>query len=121
IAVEEVPDFGGSGESNAPIQYTLTGPDLDELGRLATTIVDKARQIPGAVDVDSSLVVGKPELQVAIDRDRAADLGVSVADIASTLQLFAGDLKVSTFADDGQQYDVRARADDRYRTSEDAL
>ena len=121
VAVEEVSDFGGSGESNAPIQYTLTGPDLDELGRLATKIVAEAKKIPGAVDVDSSLVVGKPELAVAIDRDRAADLGVSVSDIAATLQLFAGDLKISTYAEQGQQYDIRARADDRYRTSESAL
>ncbi len=121
VAVEEVPDFGGSGESNAPIQYTLTGPDLDELARIATKVVAEARKIPGAVDVQSSLVVGKPELQVVIDRDRAADLGVSVSDIAATLQLFSADLKISTFADQGQQYDIRARADDRYRSSEAAL
>ena len=119
-AVEEVPDFGG-GESNAPIQYTLVGPDLDELGRIATRVTDELRKVPGAVDVDSSLVVGKPELQIAIDRDRAADLGVSVSDIASTLQLFVGDLKISTFAEQGQQYDIRARADDQYRANEAAL
>lgn len=121
VQVGEVPDFGGSGESNAPIQYTLVGPDLDELARIATKIVEEAKKVPGAVDVDSSLVVGKPELEVTIARDRAADLGVSVSDIASTLQLFAGDLKVSTYAEAGQQYDVRARAADRFRSTESAL
>ena len=120
VQVGEVPDFGG-GESNAPIQYTLVGPDLDELARIATRIVDETKKVPGAVDVDSSLVVGKPELEVTIARDRAADLGVSVSDIASTLQLFAGDLKVSTYAEGGQQYDVRARAADRFRSTESAL
>ncbi|MBX3198896.1 MAG: efflux RND transporter permease subunit [Labilithrix sp.] len=120
VAVEEVPDFGG-GDSNAPIQFALTGPDLDELGRIATRLTGELREFPGAVDVDSSLIVGKPELQANIDRDRAADLGVSVADIASSLQLFVGDLKISTYAEDGQQYDIRARAEERYRSDESAL
>ena len=55
--------------------------------------------MPGAVDVDTTLVVGKPELQVSIDREKAADLGVQVADIAQTLQLLVGGLKVSTYAE----------------------
>src|SRR5262249_5651538 len=66
-------------------------------------------------------VVGKPEIRAIIDRDRAADLGVQVADIATTLQMFVGGLKVSSYAESGEQYDVRLRADARYRASEDEL
>jgi len=73
------------------------------------------------VDADSSLIVGKPELSVYVDRDRAAVLGVQVADVAQTLQLLVGGQKISTYAEAGKQYDVRLRAQSDYRTTEEAL
>src|SRR5262249_46957188 len=69
----------------------------------------------------SSLVEGKPELRVGIERDRAAAMGVQVADVASTLQLVVGGLKVSSYAEAGEEYDVRLRADARFRSEEAAL
>jgi hydrophobic/amphiphilic exporter-1 (mainly G- bacteria), HAE1 family len=110
-----------TGMSAARIQMALQGPDLDKLSEYATKITDELRQVKGSVDVDNTLVVGKPELEASIERDRAADLGVSVADIASTLQMFVGGFKVSSYAENGEQYDVRLRADPRYRASEEAL
>jgi hydrophobic/amphiphilic exporter-1 (mainly G- bacteria), HAE1 family len=121
VTVAEVPDFGGAGGSAANIQYAVSGPDLNELSRIANELTDGLRKIPGAVDVDNSLIVGKPEVRVAIDRDRAADLGVSVSDIAGTLQLFVGGQKVSTYAEEGQQYDIRARAEHRFRADPESL
>src|SRR4029079_9038880 len=85
-----------TGGSSAFISYALAGPDLTRLGEYATHIKDSLRKVPGAVDVDNSLIVGKPELKVSIDRERAADLGVQVSDVASTLQLFVGGLKTSS-------------------------
>ena len=110
-----------TGMSAARIQMALQGPDLDKLSEYATKITGELRKVPGSVDVDNTLVIGKPELEAAIERDRAADLGVSVADIASTLQMFVGGFKVSSYAESGEQYDVRLRADPRYRASEEAL
>jgi hydrophobe/amphiphile efflux-1 (HAE1) family protein len=121
VTVSEVPDFSGGGQSSANIAYAVTGPDLAELSRIATQITERLATSPGAVDVDDTLVVGKPEVSVVVDRDRAADLGVEVADVAGTLQLFVGGLKVSTYAENGQQYDVRVRADARFRADADAL
>jgi hydrophobe/amphiphile efflux-1 (HAE1) family protein len=112
--VSEVSDFGNGG-STAAIQYTLSGPDLERLTTYSTDMLAKMRKIPGAVDVDSNFVVGRPELRVAVDRERAADLGVDVQDVSSTLQLLVAGLKVSTFADHGEEYDVRARALGDYR------
>src|SRR5262249_15194141 len=89
IDVSEVDAFN-SGQSTAAVQYGIYGPDLNKLAEYSAKILDKLRQVPGAVDVDSNLVVGKPELQVGIDREKAADLGVQVADIAQTLQLLVG-------------------------------
>src|SRR6185369_16621053 len=94
---------------------------LNKLADYSTKIVAALKKVPGAVDVDSNLVVGKPELQVSIDREKAADLGVQVSDIAQTLQLLVGGLKVSSYAEAGEDYDIRARADKQYRTDAEGL
>jgi HAE1 family hydrophobic/amphiphilic exporter-1 len=104
-----------SGQSQAQVQYTLNGPDLEALSRFTTKILERFRQVKGAVDVDSNLVVGNPEVRVEIDRDRAGNLGVDVADVANALELLVGGLKVSTYEEGGNDYDIRARADAEYR------
>jgi len=121
VSVSEVPDFGGGGQNNANVMFAVMGPDLGELSRIATEMTDALRKTPGAVDVDNTLIVGKPEVQVSVDRDRAADLGVQVSDVAGTLQLFVGGMKLSTYAENGQQYDIRGRAESRFRADPDAL
>ena len=120
VSVADVNEFGG-GQSTARIQYILTGPDLKVLESANEHVLGRMRKIPGAVDVDSSLVVGKPELGVFIDRARAADLGVQVFDIARALQLLVGGQKVSSYSESGEEYDVRLRAKSEYRTDEDRL
>ncbi|MET0384729.1 MAG: efflux RND transporter permease subunit, partial [Polyangiales bacterium] len=113
-----VSDFGNAAGA---IQYTLTGPDLAKLSTFTDHITAKLREVPGAVDVDSSLIVGKPEVKLAIDRNRASALGVQPIEIASTLQLLVGGLKVSTFSDRGEDYDIRVRALRDYRVDERGL
>ncbi len=104
-----------TGQSSAQVQYTVSGPDLDRLDSYATQAVDKLRAAPGAVDVDSNLIVGNPEVHLSVNRDLAANLGVNVLDVANTLQLLVGGLKVSSFYEGGEEYDVDARADKEYR------
>jgi HAE1 family hydrophobic/amphiphilic exporter-1 len=120
VSVADVNEFGG-GQSTARIQYILAGPDLEVLEQATGRALEKIKKVPGAVDVDSTLIVGKPELGVFVDRAKAADLGVQVADIAQALQLLVGGQKVSTYADRGEQYDVRLRATAEYRDDENAL
>ena len=110
-----------SGQSQAQIQYTIAGPDLTQLEHYTTEVLARFKQVPGAVDVDSSLVVGNPEMHVVIDRAGAANLGVDVANIANTLALFVGGLKVSTFEEAGEEYDVHAQANTSFRRDFDAL
>ncbi|MEO8055459.1 MAG: efflux RND transporter permease subunit, partial [Acidobacteriota bacterium] len=104
-----------SGQKNAEIMYVINGPDLDHLAKISDTLMAKLRTVPGIVDVDSSLIFGKPELGVMVARSKASDLGVSVADVAETLRVLVGGEKVSAFDDGGEQYDVylRARPEDR--------
>lgn len=99
----------------------MSGPDLGVLVRVTTNVLQKMKQTPGAVDVDSSLITGKPELTVTVDRDRAADLGVQVLDVTQALQLLVGGQDVSTYSENGEEYDVRLRAARDFRVDPDAL
>jgi multidrug efflux pump subunit AcrB len=84
-------------------------------------VLDKLRQVPGAVDVDSSFVIGKPEIGVYIDRARAADLGVSPMDVATALGLLVEGNKASAYEEKGEEYDVHVRAEARYRADVEGL
>src|SRR5207237_125112 len=100
-----------TGAPAASVIYYIAGSDLDKLTQYSETAVNEMRKIPGVVDADSTLVVGKPELGVLIDRKRAADLGVSVADIAGALRILVGGQKITDYYENGQQYEVHLRAD----------
>jgi hydrophobic/amphiphilic exporter-1 (mainly G- bacteria), HAE1 family len=112
---------GGGGGGQADVQYVIKGPDLDKLNDYATKIVARLKQTPGVGDPDMSMVFGKPELRVEIDRQRANDLGVKVTDIATALNTLVAGQLVSSFPSGGEEYDVRLRADSKYRTSIDGL
>jgi hydrophobe/amphiphile efflux-1 (HAE1) family protein len=121
ISIGPVPAISGGGNTNAAIQFVVAGPDLDELTKHATTLMGKLKAMPGVVDADTSLVLGKPEVTVSIDRAKAADLGVNVADVATALRLLIGGLEVSTYEEKGEQYEVHARAEARYRVNVEGL
>ena len=108
--VRPVATIGGGGNQNADIQFTLNGPDLGSLERYAAGVADAARKQPGVVDVDTSLNTGKPELSVHLDRLKASDLGVQVADAADALRLLVGGDEVTTYNEGGEQYEVHVRA-----------
>lgn len=92
-SVQPMSVTGGAG--NADIQYVVRGPDLATLSRFAKQLSDFLVTVPGATDIDSTLAGGKPSVFVEIDRSRAADLGVSVADIAQTLNTLVAGQEVS--------------------------
>jgi HAE1 family hydrophobic/amphiphilic exporter-1 len=121
IGVSAVNAFSGGGTSAATVQYIMTGPDLPKLTAYSAKALEKLKAIPGAVDADTSLIVGNPEIEAEISRRKAADLGVSVADVAAAAQLLVGGVKVSRYEEDGYEYDILVRADDAFRTSEQAL
>ncbi|MBO0859890.1 MAG: efflux RND transporter permease subunit [Chloracidobacterium sp.] len=106
---------GGGGRFNADISFMLRGPNLDKLDQYSQHLLNKLKSMPGVVDVDSSLIVGKPELRAMIDRQKASDLGVSIADIAQSLRLLVGGDQVSTYNEGGEQYEVHIRANEDFR------
>jgi HAE1 family hydrophobic/amphiphilic exporter-1 len=120
-SVSQVAAFGGGAFKTATVQYTLMGPDLTQLTKYTDEVLKRMKAIPGAVDVDSSLVSGNPELVATVNRRKAADLGISVADIAQAGQLLIGGVKVSRYEEQGREYDILVRAQEQYRTSPEAL
>jgi HAE1 family hydrophobic/amphiphilic exporter-1 len=92
------------------IEFSLQGSDLQELERLTVQVLERIRDIPGLVDLDSSLKPNKPTIDVDIQRDAAADLGLNVNQIAGALRtLVAGQTVGNWRASDDQTYDVNVR------------
>ncbi|MEJ7709620.1 MAG: efflux RND transporter permease subunit [Pyrinomonadaceae bacterium] len=120
-SVQQVAAISGGGNRNADIQYVIGGPDLDKLTGYSKTMLDQLKTIPDVVDADTSLVVGKPELRVRINRDRAADLGVKVGDISQALNILVAGFDASTFNAGTDQYDVRVRAINQARSTGEDL
>jgi HAE1 family hydrophobic/amphiphilic exporter-1 len=117
-SVSDVSAIGGGANGDSRIfQISLQGPDIERLAEYADELTSKLRKLPGLVDVDSTLSLRKPEIQVKIDRDRAMDLGIPVQTLANSLRILVGGQIVSTFKDNSEQYDVWLRADKPFRAS----
>ncbi len=101
----------------SPVNFVIQHPDFDLLVKGNDTLLARARQIPGLVNVDSDLRVNKPQLTVSFDRDRAEDLGVPVSDVATTLQVLLGGTETSTFTRANKQYDVIVQLDPQARST----
>jgi HAE1 family hydrophobic/amphiphilic exporter-1 len=115
------PSGGPGGGGGGGVQYSIAGPDLHELGKISEAMLAKIGALPDAVDADTSLIIGKPELRVEIDRPRAADLGVRVQDIAQALNILIGGGNITTFNVGSNQYDVTVRAAEQFRSSLEGL
>jgi len=114
----------GGGIRQVPIQYSIRGNDLSALQTYAKQIISEFSKLPGIVDVDTSLEVGKPEFKVYVDRDKAADLGVDVATIAEAINLLiGGEVDIARYKDEkkGKRYDIRVRLNPDDRESSDAM
>jgi HAE1 family hydrophobic/amphiphilic exporter-1 len=120
-AVQPVAAIGNSGSQSADVQFLINGPDLKELEHISKTLVQKVKTIPGVVDIDTSMSVGKPELGVQILRPKAADLGVQVGDAAEALRLLVGGDQVTTYNEGGEQYEVHLRAKAADRSTQAAV
>ncbi len=119
-SVEPVSDIGGN-QSNATVQFYIQGPDLEQLAKYSDAMIAKMKTIPGVVDADTTLRSGKPEVRLNINRPRAADLGVSVQNIEQALNTLVAGQVASTFNAGEDQYDVRVRAQEQFRTTSEGL
>ncbi|HEV7507561.1 MAG TPA: efflux RND transporter permease subunit [Thermoanaerobaculia bacterium] len=117
--VAQVSAFGNGVDNE--IQFWIGGPDLDKLNVYAQKLKTELAKVPGTTDVDTNFIVGKPELGVRIDRDKTADLGVRVQDIASSLNVLVGGQKATSYFEGGEEYEVHVRADEADRNNAQAI
>jgi HAE1 family hydrophobic/amphiphilic exporter-1 len=92
-----------------PVEFNIRGPDWDELGRSSRVIMERMRESGLVTDIISDYQVGMPEVQVFPDRNKAADLGVSMAEIGETINSAIGGQRVGKFKDQGRRFDIRVR------------
>jgi multidrug efflux pump len=110
-----VPGSRGAGQSARPLQVVLGGTDYDELARWRDIVIEEAEKIPGLTNLESDYKERKPKIDVAIDRDRAADLGVSLSNVGRTLETILGSRVVTTFIERGEEYRVILQGTDERR------
>jgi HAE1 family hydrophobic/amphiphilic exporter-1 len=117
VSVRGYPSFNIGG-GNFDIDFSITGPDLEKLAQITEELRRRGEALGGFRNLDTTLKLQKPEIRVAIDRARAADLGISGNDIGTALRLMVGgDQEISRFRDPrtNENYDVRLRLAERYR------
>jgi HAE1 family hydrophobic/amphiphilic exporter-1 len=121
VSVQNLFTSGQTGSRRQTYQLILRGPDLEALDRYSQTLATQGRTVPGMVDVDTSLARRKPEIRVNIDRDKAADLGVGVEAIASSLSTMVGGEEVTKFKEADDQYVVRLRLKEDFRKNAEVI
>lgn len=100
-----------------PFQLVLGGPEYGELAAWRDRVLARMEQNPNFFAADSDYKETRPQMRVVIDRARAADLGVSVTEIGRTLETMMGSRRVTTFVDNGEEYDVILQADRALRAA----
>ena len=109
------PEFMQGAPTQAPLSVFLRGDDMAELQRLNEEVVQKVKAVPGAVDVDSTLETGQPEMVAGIDRGKAADLGFEVSTVAMQLRGMVEGIVPTRLREDDKEYDIRARLAPEFR------
>ena len=110
-----VPGSWSIGQSSRPLQVVLGGTDYDELARWRDIVLEEAAKLPGLSNLESDYRERKPKFDVSIDRDRAADIGVSLSTVGRTLETILGSRVVTTYIDRGEEYRVILQGRDEQR------
>ena len=115
------PEFMQGSPTQAPLSVYLRGDDMNELQRLNEEAVAKIKGVPGAVDVDSTLESGQPEMLASINRDLAADLGFDVGSVAMQLRGMVEGVVPTRLREDEKEYDIRVRLAPEFREDFDTI
>jgi multidrug efflux pump len=108
------------GQSSRPLNIVLGGTDYGELAEWRDIVMEEAARLPGLSNLQSDYNERKPKIDVFVDRDRAADLGVSLSNVGRTLETILGSRVVTTYVRDGEEYRVILQgADERRQTPSD--
>jgi HAE1 family hydrophobic/amphiphilic exporter-1 len=105
------------GQRSEPLQFAIRGPDLQEIDKLSDEMVTRLGNIQGMAKVDKDLKLDLPQINLTIDRERAAQLGISAQDVALTLNAMTGGVDIAEFKDQSQRYKIRLQTESSQRVS----
>jgi multidrug efflux pump len=114
------PSLGGS-FSSSPVEYVVQGDNYEELNQAVGVVMAEGSKLGYLLNLDTDLRLNKPQLDLAIDRERASGLGVSVTDIGSALETLLGGRAVTNFKRGTKQYDVILQMKSAARATPDAI
>ena len=115
------PSLGQSPRSK-PVNFVIqTSRPYGELQGMVDSLLDKVRDYPGLVDVDSDLRMNSPQLDIAVDREKAASMGIEIDTLGRTLETLLGGRQVTRFKKEGEQYDVVVKIADIDRQNPEDL
>jgi multidrug efflux pump len=106
FVITQMGGVGGRGWGQSPVQAVIGGPDYETLSQWQQKLIKIAEQNPGLVNVDTNFKERKPQMRVAVDRNRAGELGVSLQAVGRTLETMLGSRIVTTYVDRGREYNV---------------
>jgi multidrug efflux pump len=109
VVLQDPSQGGFTAGRGFPVEFSIRGPDWNTLADKSKEIMERLRQAGVVTDLDSDYRVGMPEVQVVPDRNKAADLGISMQDIGETINAAIGGVRVGKFKDKGRRFDIRVR------------
>ncbi|MFA6003081.1 MAG: efflux RND transporter permease subunit [Elusimicrobiota bacterium] len=113
--IMDLSQVGFSSSRGFPIEFTVRGPDWDKLMEMGNLLKEKLEKSGEVLDVDSDYRTGMPEVRVLPDRAAAYAHGVSIASIGTVINAMVGGVRNGLFTSAGRRYDVRVRAEPKYR------
>jgi hydrophobe/amphiphile efflux-1 (HAE1) family protein len=107
--VQDLSQSGFTAQRGFPVEFSIRGPDWDKLIAASDSIKNKLAASGTVVDIDTDYRLGMPELRILPDRARAADLGIPIEEVATTLNALVGGIRVGKYSSAGRRLDVRLR------------
>ncbi len=107
--VQDLSQQGFTAQRGFPIEFSVRGSDWDKLVETSRQLMAELRESGEVVDLDTDYLLGMPELRILPARARAADLGIAIEEVATTLNALVGGVRAGKFSDGGRRYDVRVK------------
>ncbi|MCU0287958.1 MAG: efflux RND transporter permease subunit [Acidobacteria bacterium] len=119
--IQDLSQRGFTAQRGFPVEFSVRGPDWDQLIKLSQEMMQRLQASGTVVDLDTDYQLGMPELRVFPDRKRAADIGVTIDEVATTLNALVGGIRVGKYSSGGRRLDVRLKLLAEQRTRPEDL
>lgn len=113
--------FGGGGGKGYPVEFSIQGPNWNELGKYSEQIVEEMKKQKIMTDVNSDYQAGAPEIQIIPNRQKASDRGVSVIAIGEVVNAMMGSVVAGTYEKGGHRYDIRVKMTEDGRSPQERI